>query len=488
MATSTLTKSAQIRARLKHPIIDADGHHREFYAVYLDYVREIGGHALADRVAPHIKRDWPGGNEWWRTSERERLSRGMNAPAWFGGPTKSTLDRAAAHLPKLMYQRLDEMGIDYAVVYPTRGMVLDRKREPEIRQVMCRALNAYMMGMHYEYADRLMPAAIIPMQTPAEAIAELDYAVKVQGFKVVFLGGSVPRPIDMPDSERGHRAPERFDTFGLDSEFDYDPVWAKCVELKVAPTFHSPPQGGLGHSSPSTYTSNHIHSFAFSNEAICKSLFLGGVTHRFPTLRFAFLEGGVGWACSLFAELLGHWEKRGPQGLHNIDPRNMDKERVMQLVAEYGGERVQRLLEQIRPQFFDPKPHPEPLDDFHRCGITRKQDIADLFVDRFFFGCEADDPMNAWAFNRKVNPLGTQLNAIVSSDVGHWDVPDITKIVEEAWELVERDLITEDDFQAFTFTNPVNLWGASNPDFCNGTRVEADVKRLLGTTATATAS
>ena len=33
------------------------------------------------------------------------------------------------------------------------------------------------------------------------------------------------------------------DTFCLDSEYDYDPVWAKCVELKVPPTFHSPGMG-----------------------------------------------------------------------------------------------------------------------------------------------------------------------------------------------------------------------------------------------------
>jgi hypothetical protein len=34
-------------------------------------------------------------------------------------------------------------------------------------------------------------------------------------------------------------------------------------------------------------------------------------------------------------------------------------------------------------------------DDWSRCGIVSKQDIADLFVPNFYFGCEADDPMNA---------------------------------------------------------------------------------------------
>jgi hypothetical protein len=30
-----------------------------------------------------------------------------------------------------------------------------------------------------------------------------------------------------------------YDQLGLDSDYDYDPVWRKCVELKMAPTFHT---------------------------------------------------------------------------------------------------------------------------------------------------------------------------------------------------------------------------------------------------------
>jgi hypothetical protein len=30
-----------------------------------------------------------------------------------------------------------------------------------------------------------------------------------------------------------------YDVLGLDSEYDYDSIWAKCVELGIAPNFHS---------------------------------------------------------------------------------------------------------------------------------------------------------------------------------------------------------------------------------------------------------
>ena len=37
----------------------------------------------------------------------------------------------------------------------------------------------------------------------------------------------------------------------------------------------------------------------------------------------------------------------------------------------------------------------EDVDDYFRCRIEQKQDTRDLFVPRFYFGGEADDPANA---------------------------------------------------------------------------------------------
>ena len=45
--------------------------------------------------------------------------------------------------------------------------------------------------------------------------------------------------------------------------------------------------------------------------------------------------------------------------------------------------------------------HPQQLDDFWRCKIERAEDIKDLFVNNFYFGCEAEDPMNGTAYNTR---------------------------------------------------------------------------------------
>ena len=66
------------------------------------------------------------------------------------------------------------------------------------------------------------------------------------------------------------------------------------------------------------------------------------------------------------------------------------------------------------------------------------EDLRDLFVPNFYFGCEADDPMVTWAFNAKTNPMGAKFKAMMSSDIGHWDVTDMNEVVEEAHELVDE--------------------------------------------------
>jgi hypothetical protein len=62
--------------------------------------------------------------------------------------------------------------------------------------------------------------------------------------------------------------------------------------------------------------------------------------------------------------------------------------------------------------------------------------------------------------------------------VSHFDVTDMTEVLEEAWELVEHKMITEADFRAFTFENAARLHTALNPDFFKGTVVEDAVARL----------
>src|SRR5690606_6288823 len=123
------------------------------------------------------------------------------------------------------------------------------------------------------------------------------------------------------------------------------------------------------------------------------------------------------------------------------------------------------------------QPAENESNDFAAAGINSVEDIKSRWVDSFFFGSEADDRTIAHAFNDKANPLGIKVNAIYSSDVGHWDVPAFTKPLAEAYGLVQEGVITESDFKDYVFGNPYKLYTEANPDFFKGTVIE---KTLAG--------
>ncbi|MFN0092548.1 MAG: amidohydrolase family protein [Acidimicrobiales bacterium] len=463
------TRSAEIRSRLSHPVLDADGHYVEYMPLMLEIMREVGGQRLVDHYGVRHPR-------WYALSDAQRQARRYTRPPWWALPSANTLDSATSVLPRLLRARMDEIGLDYAVLYPSNGLGAAHLSDEELRRGSCRSWNTYIAEVFGPHADRMTPAAVIPMHTPAEAVEELEFAAG-KGLKTIVMASHVIRPIQ--DRRQG----AYLDVFALDSDYDYDPVWAKCVELRLAPTFHSGGMGWGSRMSPSTYMYNHVGHFAAASEAICKALFFGGVTRRFPTLRFGFLEGGVGWGVDLFAGLVGRFDKRGGGRVANYDPERFDKAMWGELFEQYAEGRMASLT--APDQLEDPwrrlgpgLQDPNRLDDFAAAGIVQPEDIAARFVPNFYFGCEADDPVNAWAFAAKANPFGQTIRAVFSSDIGHWDVPDMREVLEEAYELVEHELLTDADFRDFVFVNTARLYAGTNPEFFKGTTVEAAIAGL----------
>jgi hypothetical protein len=375
------------------------------------------------------------------------------------------------------------MGLDFTILNPSQGLFAPHIEEDELRQVVCRAFNNYHAEIFREYADRITPAACVPMHTPAEAIAELEHMAAL-GLKVAMMAAFVKRPIPALAQQAPHMARHLtwMDNLCLDSEYDYDPVWAKCIELKITPSFHSFGLNWGMRTSISNFMYNQIGHFAAAAEGICKALFLGGVTRRFPTLKFAFKEGGVGWAVSLYCSLYERWHKRNLRTLDHVNPKNIDREMFRRLCREYGdGFTAGRLDGELFLSELEGGGGGEPSewDEWRACGIESAQDVYERFVPNFFFGCEGDDRVTSWAFDARRNPHGARLNAIYGSDLGHYDLLDMRDAATEAYEGVEQGLMSEADFRDFVFTNPVKLHCGMNPHFFEGTVVEAQARKLM---------
>ena len=474
--------SQEIHENLSHPVIDSDAHWLGFGPLLKERVAKIGGRKVAECFTGFQELI---GGPLQMTAEERRFRRVAHMGFW-QVPMANTIDRATAMMPGLLYERLDELGLDFCVMYPTDGPTAGG--DDALRLAAMRAFNIFCAEYFADYADRLTPVALIPTNHPEEAIAELEYTTGELGMKAALLAAMIPR--DVPSvADGGHKGAVRlgpwYDTLGLDSAYDYDPVWQKCVDLGIAPTFHSSGRGYVLRRSPSNFTYNHIGHFASSGEAICKSLFLSGVTRRFPDLNFAFLEGGSHYACQLFADLISHWHVRSAKALELLDPANMDHEALIELGRKHGPpgmaellvDRESALYASMAPNVSTGTGGEPDLDDFAACKIESEEDFKALF-DNFYFGCEADDRMNASAFNDKVNPLGAKVNALFSSDIGHFDVQNMNEVLEEAHELVDDGVMSDEDFRDFTFVNPVDFWSRGNPRFFDGTVVENQVAEL----------
>ena len=70
--------------------------------------------------------DRRGSSQRPRTTDERRRTRTPQG-AWWGTQTVNVRDRATATLPALLYERMDELGIDFTVLYPTNTLLTLRR-------------------------------------------------------------------------------------------------------------------------------------------------------------------------------------------------------------------------------------------------------------------------------------------------------------------------------------------------------------------------
>lgn len=471
--------SSDVRAQAGHPIIDADGHMLEVIDATHPYLREALG--------PKLFQSWLDRGSIAKLAQRPRTSEDRartRTPqgAWWGTQTVNVLDRATATLPALLHERMDEIGLDFTVLYPTNTLLTCAERDEDLRRGLCRGYNEFYADVYGEFADRMTAAAIIPMHTPQEAVDELEHCAAI-GIKVVCFPEGVSRPLqEIPtDDCSPWLIPGQqywFDSFALDSAYDYDPVWAACERLGFAATFH----GGLTvrpglHFSTTSYVANHVGQFAAEMYPLAKSLLFGGVTTRFPNLPFVLLECGVSWGAQLLGDTIEHWEKRNIEAMEMLNPARLDKD----LLASYCKSHAGKLADLIDGDVYDLVQRfpihgsvPDQPDEFAAMDLSGPSDIVDRFVNSFYFGVEADDRGVTSAF-LPTNPRGAVLKTVLGSDIGHWDVTDIAAVVAESAGMIDKGVIDADQWRSVVCDNPIAMFTRHNPDFFAGTPVQAHI-------------
>lgn len=201
---------------------------------------------------------------------------------------------------KARIREMDLMGIDQVLVIPTMVIMnLPFAENPEGAEVFCRAYNDWCADWCAEVPDRLFPAALLPLQDPERAAAEVRRVAK-RGFSVGLV-----RPIDARGSYPNDIGPGEVN--GKNSTGPMDVVFRAFEETGMVLGMHTFPAGVVGRTAfPGALSSpgelvNHAGvdsqtlSFIFEMQTWLAQVLLGGFLDRYSELKMAVFESNSQW-------------------------------------------------------------------------------------------------------------------------------------------------------------------------------------------------
>jgi predicted TIM-barrel fold metal-dependent hydrolase len=179
-----------------------------------------------------------------------------------------------------------------SVLFPTLGLSMPFLHDPEWAVATCRAYNTMLHEEITGQSPRLKGVALLPLQDVTAAVAELRRTVTRYGFVGAMLAAD------------GHY---------LLGHARFDPLYEAAQELGVPVCVHAA-GSDMSHAGTEPFPKfiqAHTVSHAFGQMRQITSMIFEGVPARFPRLRIAYLEAGVGWVPYFVQRMDEEFEKRG---------------------------------------------------------------------------------------------------------------------------------------------------------------------------------
>ena len=268
-------RSARPGAANKYFMVSADCHANEPN----DYLATRIEPEYRSRI-PHIEVDADG--ERWLVTEgwRPQRLRTNNAENTMAPEDKVRAGAGANATDRVRDHQRD--GVDVEIVFPGKGLVIWATPEPRFAMAMCRAWNRWAHEAYAGYDGRILPMAAVGPADKEGTLAEIAWAA-ASGFR----GLTLPcKPYwGAYDAEQAN--------YNLP---DFDWLWAAACDADLPVTFHvstgRDPRAARGNGGAVV---NYVtHSLSPTMEPLA-NLCASGVLQRFPKLRFATIEAGIGW-------------------------------------------------------------------------------------------------------------------------------------------------------------------------------------------------
>jgi predicted TIM-barrel fold metal-dependent hydrolase len=194
--------------------------------------------------------------------------------------------------PVLRLPDMDLEGIEVSVLFGGGNGEEWAELDPGFAAALCRAWNDAMADYCRGGEGRLHATAKLPLIDMDASVAELRRAVGELGF----VGATVTQHV----RERN-----------LDDPY-FDPLYAAAEELDVPICVHGGGQAvdqfPIGVDRLNTRLTIHSFTHPVGHMFASMCVVCGGVLERFPKLRVAFLEGGIGWLPFWIERLDEHYE------------------------------------------------------------------------------------------------------------------------------------------------------------------------------------
>lgn len=259
---------------------------------------------------------------------------------------------------------LDELSIDYAMMWPTLASVLEERLsdDPRATHAVIHGFNRWMLEQWtYDYKGRIFATPVISLNIIDEAIRELDYVVE-NGARSILI-----RPAPVPDFNGRRRS------FALE---EFDPFWSKVQESGVVVGMHASDDGQQryineweGHDGeflPFKVKPSAFLAVLFSDYRgiadVVTSIIGHGLANRFPDIRFLPVENGSSWVRPLVKKFEKVYE-RAPM-LFQEDPMVTFKRSIF--VHPFHEEDPKGLIDIVGTDnvvFGSDYPHPEGMFD-----------------------------------------------------------------------------------------------------------------------------
>jgi hypothetical protein len=263
--------------------------------------------------APRIV-ETPEGHEVWEFEGNSHYQAGMNAivgrrrDGVVLEPLRFEHMRPGCYDVHARIKDMDINGVWSSLNFPSMvtgfcGRVLSQAKNRDLGLAATKAWNDWFFEEWYsEYPTRLIPMGITFLTDPEEGAREIRRNA-VRGFTSVSL-------------------PERPQRIGLPSLYSgyWDPIVTACAETDTVISLHVGSSGNYEAPEDAGRRRAQLTSTLFGQLALaaCAEWLWSGYPVRYPGLKIAMSEGGIGWVAMLVERLEGICDRSG-YGLEGMD-------------------------------------------------------------------------------------------------------------------------------------------------------------------------